>query len=394
MLLPPLLTLAVLLAAAPPDEPVTTRYEALSKEHNDRMAAFFKAYFATEDAAKRTEISRTMHPDDAAYATRFLALANEDPTGVVTPDALYWVLQLQHDRLQPTGRQALDRMARNYATSPRMGEFLQQMALHPWPGMEELLRDVLARNPDRSSRGMACFGLAGMMAGHAAIPKLANDPEMAATFDRMHGPDVMAAILKRDHESDHAEAVALHRRVVAEFANVPLFPADPKDPRTLGPFAQRWLDNQDEVGIGKTAPEIEGRDVDGKPFKLRDFRGKVVVVVFWASWCGPCMAQIPHERELVGRMAGRPFALLGVNCDHSPADARKALDRERITWPNWYDGDPSAARRNDGPIRDKYHIQGIPAVFVIDQAGIIRDRDVRGVELERAVERLLTQPAP
>ncbi len=51
--------------------------------------------------------------------------------------------------------------------------------------------------------------------------------------------------------------------------------------------------------VGKPAPEIEGADMDGKPFKLSDYKGKVVVLVFWGTWCGPCMAQVPHERELV-----------------------------------------------------------------------------------------------
>ena len=51
------------------------------------------------------------------------------------------------------------------------------------------------------------------------------------------------------------------------------------------------------LAVGKPAPEIEGVDVDGKPLKLSDYKGKVVVLVFWGSWCGPCMAQVPHERE-------------------------------------------------------------------------------------------------
>ena len=65
--------------------------------------------------------------------------------------------------------------------------------------------------------------------------------------------------------------------------------------------------------VGMPAPEIDGEDFDGMRVKLSDYRGKVVVVVFWASWCPPCCAMIPHERELVERNRDKPFAMLSVN---------------------------------------------------------------------------------
>jgi peroxiredoxin len=174
---------------------------------------------------------------------------------------------------------------------------------------------------------------------------------------------------------------------VAEFADVKYFPAYPQDKTTLLKRARAWLDTQAEVAIGKPAPEIEGKDIDGKTFKLSDYRGKVVALVCWASWCPPCMEQIPSERALVKKLEGRPFALLGVNCDYTPAAARKAMAREEINWPNWYDGDP-----REGKIAERYHVvQGIPAVYVLDAQGIIRDKDVRGEALEKAVRTLLEE---
>ena len=390
----PLIFLAALVASSPPDEPVAARFAALAKEHDAKMASLYKAMHGTDDKAERAEIERTMHPDDAAYATQFLALASEEPNGPIAPDALYWVLQLQNGRISPIGQQALDRLARDFVSSPKLQGYLEQMARHSWPGMEDFLRDVLARNPHRGARGMACFGLAGMVAGHAAVPKIRNNPEQAEYLERTLDPGVLAAILRQDPAALLAEAVALHRRVVAEFADVRVFPDLAGDDRVLGPFAQGWLDNHELVAIGKVAPAIEGRDIDGRTFKLADYRGKVVVLVFWASWCGPCREQIPHERDLLARMGGRPFALLGVNGDRDPAAARKILARERMTWPNWYDRDSAKEDLAEGPIFQDYHIQGIPSVFVIDAEGVIRERDVRGVELERAVEEQLKRIKP
>ena len=125
-------------------------------------------------------------------------------------------------------------------------------------------------------------------------------------------------------------------------------------------------------------------DVDGKPLKLSDYQGKVVVLVFWGSWCGPCMAEVPHERELVERLKGQPFALLGVDCEPDKETARKTMARERMTWPNWYDGAPGT-----GPIAERYHVRGYPSVFVLDAKGVIRSRSA--VDLDQTVDKLLEE---
>ena len=115
--------------------------------------------------------------------------------------------------------------------------------------------------------------------------------------------------------------------------------------KTLGEEAEARLDDMLNLAVGKSAPEIEGLDFNGKPLKLSDYKGKVVVLVFWGTWCGPCMAQVPQERELVERLKGQPFALLGVDCEADKDKARAVMARERMTWPNWYDGPPG-----EGPI--------------------------------------------
>ena len=80
------------------------------------------------------------------------------------------------------------------------------------------------------------------------------------------------------------------------------------------------------------------------------------------------MAQVPHERDLVERLKGQPFALLGVDCEPDKRHRPQVMARERMTWPNWFDG-PGM-----GPIAGRYHVRGYPSVFVIDAKGIIRRR--------------------
>ena len=68
--------------------------------------------------------------------------------------------------------------------------------------------------------------------------------------------------------------------------------------QTLADVARAKLDELENLQAGKPAPAIDGTGMDGKPLKLSDYRGKVVVLVFWGTWCGPCMQQVPHEREM------------------------------------------------------------------------------------------------
>ena len=157
--------------------------------------------------------------------------------------------------------------------------------------------------------------------------------------------------------------------------------------KTLGQEAEHRLDAMLNLAVGKPAPEIDGVDFDGRPLKLSDYRGKVVALVFWGSWCSPCMAQVPHERDLAARLKGQPFALLGVDCEDSRETARGVMARERMTWPNWFDGP-----QGEGPIARRYHIRGYPSVFLIDAKGVIRARVGTFDQVDKLLEEI-KQPA-
>jgi peroxiredoxin len=137
--------------------------------------------------------------------------------------------------------------------------------------------------------------------------------------------------------------------------------------------------------VGTPAADIDGEDFDGKRVKLSDYRGKVVVVVFWASWCQPCCALIPHERELVERYRDKPFAMIGVNMDENVEKAKAIVAAQHMTWPIVKAG--SAC----GEINQRYGVTRIPAVFVIDAAGIVRHASLGGSGLDGAVARVLAE---
>ena len=234
-----------------------------------------------------------------------------------------------------------------------------------------------------------------------------SDEEYAYVVQlRLREPEAMSALAERLYKeviaeySDVVHRTLMHRELEALLqTREPRWNGKPLTPQelgklkeliakkwTLGAAAQSRLDAMQNLVEGKAAPEIAGVDFDGKPLSLADYRGKVVVLVFWGSWCGPCMREVPHERALAARHKDKPFAVLGVNCDEDKQAAQKAIKDERMAWPNWHDGAPG-----EGPIAKRYHIRAYPSVFVIDGKGIIRQRQAQGDGLDTAVDALLTE---
>jgi thiol-disulfide isomerase/thioredoxin len=127
------------------------------------------------------------------------------------------------------------------------------------------------------------------------------------------------------------------------------------------------LANLPNLAIGKVAPDLVGEDLDGKPMKLSDYRGKVVLVDFWATWCGPCMRLVPSNRELVKKLEGRPFALVGVNADQDAEELEAALKRHRVNWRSFKN-----AAGNGPTLADRWNVGGFPTLYLIDHAGVIR----------------------
>jgi hypothetical protein len=94
----------------------------------------------------------------------------------------------------------------------------------------------------------------------------------------------------------------------------------------------------------------------------------------------------PHERSLVQRLAGKPFALLGVNSDRDREQLKLAMQQEQITWRSWWNGGGTG-----GPISRAWEVRGWPTIYVIDARGVIRYKDVRGHAMDQAVDALLKE---
>jgi peroxiredoxin len=141
--------------------------------------------------------------------------------------------------------------------------------------------------------------------------------------------------------------------------------------------------------IGKIAPEIVGADLDGREFRLSDYRGKVVVLMFGGDWCGICKTEYPYLRLLDELYENWPFEIVGVNSDASQDVAREASKRRGLDYRVWWDG--RGSKSTDGPIARAWQIVGWPTTYVIDAEGVIRFVDLRQDDLVRGVKQLMTE---
>src|SRR5262249_33950508 len=148
-------------------------------------------------------------------------------------------------------------------------------------------------------------------------------------------------------------------------------------------------DDMRNLQVGKPAPEIEGPDLDGRRMKLSDYRSKVVLLVFWATWCGPCMEAVPEEKKIHEQFKGRRFVMLGVDGDNDIEAARQTALSHQMPWRSWRD--PFEEEDGFGPIRKRYHTFGIPRLFLIDANGVIRNRELRPSEISAQVGALLDE---
>jgi peroxiredoxin len=168
--------------------------------------------------------------------------------------------------------------------------------------------------------------------------------------------------------------------------------ADVESPDGKGPLGKlaavtlTRVKNIPNLAIGKPAPEVAGEDLDGKPIKLSDYRGKAVMLVYWGSWCGPCMAQVPHEREIHERLKDKPFVLLGVNCGDPREKAQQTAKDKQMPWTNVWDGGT-----NDGPFQAAYNVEHWPTIYLIDAQGVIQAIDLHGAELDKALDELVAK---
>ncbi|HVX63533.1 MAG TPA: TlpA disulfide reductase family protein [Pirellulales bacterium] len=335
-------------------------FHELKQGYNDGANAIFakavREFDAAETEAEREAVRRSAREQaDAIRAPavqKAFELVKPHAAEAAAAEPLVWLAQSGGDC--DVGPAAAEMLIEHHLTRVPTLDLAYGMKHSDRNWVEPMLRAQLAAN--------------GLSPEQRAKQKLALATNLRSRAARGKG----------DSAKLEAEAIELFSELEEASPRVELIPGI-----TVADVARSSLFEIRNLGIGKSAPEIEGEDLDGALFKLSDYRGKVVLLSFWASWCGPCLDLLPHERGLVEQYAGRPFALIGVNCDGEKETLKPWLAQNPIPWRSFWAGEKGPA----GPIPRAWNVTGWPTVYLIDHAGIVRaKKHADAAELDAMIE--------
>ena len=132
--------------------------------------------------------------------------------------------------------------------------------------------------------------------------------------------------------------------------------------------------------IGSIVPDFFETDLDGNPISLQQYRGKVILLDFWAVWHGPCIAEMPNIKRVYDTYKDQGFDVIGVSLDTDETRLRNYLKKNNVPWRQIFSG-----RKWKSPLAQQYHIQTIPAPWLIARDGTLVSREAKGAKLERLV---------
>ncbi len=314
-----------------------------------------------DDLCRALDASRTTSPEriaEKALAPQVLAAVKRKLAHPSAAKLLTWIC-VTFAKEQSTSAvfaESADLIVARFANSPDIGNLCELIGNSPrWSAKaEQDLRTILDNNQDRAVRAASSFAL--------------------------------ASVVQRAGESRQNEAETLYEDFVRKFDGKEQYHYAAVE-KMLNESARRELA---ELKIARSRQAGSGNRrhrLGGRGMTLSQFRGKVVLLSFWATWCRPCMQMVPHEKSLVERLRNKPFALIGVNGDTEPARLKEGIQNYGITWRSFRNKVGNAPS-----ISEKWNIGGWPTLYLIDQTGMIRNRwtdTVPPEELNREVDAVI-----
>lgn len=138
--------------------------------------------------------------------------------------------------------------------------------------------------------------------------------------------------------------------------------------------------------IGSPFPDFSEKDIDGKDLSVGKYKGKIVLVDFWATWCGPCVAELPNVLQTYEKYHSKGFEVIGISLDSDKGKLTSFVKAKNMPWPQAFDG---GGWKNK--LAQQYNVRSIPATYLIGKDGKIIAANLRGPALEQAVAKALGQ---
>lgn len=143
------------------------------------------------------------------------------------------------------------------------------------------------------------------------------------------------------------------------------------------------LEQMSQVNVGGIAPNFELNTPEGKKLSLNSLKGHIVLLDFWASWCGPCIREMPNVKQIYAKYHDKGLEILGVSLDREKTPWINAIKTKGLSWNH-----VSSLKEFDCPVARLFHVTAIPRMYIIDKEGKIIAQDLRGEELAKKMDEL------
>ncbi len=389
-----------------PPIPPASRFKPLDEAFEAALKKASDAETAAGHAMPGVKAYMAVAPKWSDFGPKMWAIAEAEPRSPDGLDALLWIIRPMpffdsSEERSVTLARAVDALIADHLDY--IGDHLSDRkvveafnAWHPMPGphADRIARALLERGKTREIRGRMGLMLARYRKAEADL--IASFDSRGADPDKrpeiaLFAPSYLESLRKMGHRRLAEEAAAAFEKVKADYGDVADVNGVGPTGETLATVVDRELADLRTLAVGQPAPEITGKDVEGKPMALSEFRGKVVLLDFGThEHCGGCKLVYPKQRELVENHKGRPFAVLGINSGDRLETLKELAAKKEVTWRCWFDGDDFL---HPGPITARWNIKGYPTFLVLDHKGVIRFKDLHPFDpqFDPAIEGLIKE---
>ena len=353
-------TLTLNLQAAEKTKPAPAEKSSASGEPTKTRVEDFSAYKTADDLWKRIEELKVDPKVQPKSQAEMIAVVKEWFGG-------------QRAAAEAFGK-AYPKDERRYAAKLIALQAAMQLARVPGAepatktGADEAIKEIdaiiAAADAPADAKGEATF-IRTMMKTEDLNPE---KPESVAAF-------LKAIQLQVASQAKSPEADALLKKLAEG--------ADPK----LAEAAKGIVAQREKMASLKTKPlDLQFTAADGAEVDLAKLRGKVVLVDFWASWCGPCIVEMPNVVAAYKKLHEKGFEIVGISLDQDKGKMEAAMKKHGMTWAQYFDGKGWQNKISSG-----FGIESIPAVWLLDKKGMLRETELRGAALAANVEKLLAE---